>query len=283
MIRTYLKYILCVICTLALLYIGVSLSKTQEEIQLLHNQNKFIMKHLSGGIQNITPAYGTLRTRQEQLFKSLLEFDKLAQEHSIEYWLDYGTLLGAIRHNGFIPWDDDIDISMTEENLAKLQKLVDDKSYGSSLKPAINNPRQMLWYITNQFGTFDIFSHVFINRKDFDNHAKYTSFIHNFKFLFGKYVQYKILDHLDSIRQTPEINNFQDYFVVTRTTKPHGFDSIYRSNFKAIDIFPLKKHIFEGHEFPVPNNSIEVLKIRYGEGYNDLPDNFGYSHHIDSW
>lgn len=283
MIRVFLKYIFYAVCTILLSYCCFSISKIQKEIILLHNQNKFIMKHLSGGINNINPAYGTLRARQETLLQSLIEFDKLAKEHSIEYWLDYGTLLGAIRHNGFIPWDDDVDVSMTEANLIKLKQVVSNKSLGTQIKPAINNPRQMLWYITNQFGTFDIFSHVFINKKDFDNHAKYTSFIHNFKFLFGKYVQHKILDHLDSIRQIPDMTNLQEYLLVTRTTKPHGFDSIYRSNFKASDIFPLKKHLFEGYEFPVPNNASEILRIRYGEGYNDLPDNFGYSHHIDSW
>ena len=54
----------------------------------------------------------TLVQLQSVLLFMLKDFDEFCRENNIEYWLDSGSCLGCIRHNGFIPWDDDIDIGM---------------------------------------------------------------------------------------------------------------------------------------------------------------------------
>lgn len=56
----------------------------------------------------------------------LLKLDEVCKKHNLRYWLAYGTLLGAVRHNGFVPWDDDIDVCMLREDYEKLLTLQDE-------------------------------------------------------------------------------------------------------------------------------------------------------------
>lgn len=63
--------------------------------------------------------------RQETIFNLLQEFDEISKKYGIDYFIAAGTALGAIRHRGFLPWDDDMDIYLTRDNWNKLKDLVE--------------------------------------------------------------------------------------------------------------------------------------------------------------
>lgn len=66
-----------------------------------------------------------LKEMQACQLRILLEFQKVCKMNDIRFYLAFGTCLGAVRHHGFIPWDDDIDLFMRIEDFNKLQEIQD--------------------------------------------------------------------------------------------------------------------------------------------------------------
>ena len=69
-----------------------------------------------------------LKKLKEEEMRILDYFDDFCEKNKLDYQLSYGTLLGAIRHKGFIPWDDDIDVHMNPEDYLRFLKIIKDES-----------------------------------------------------------------------------------------------------------------------------------------------------------
>ena len=76
--------------------------------------------------QKQLPAYDLKAVHQANL-RILKEIDRICRSHGIRYFADSGTLLGAVRHKGFIPWDDDADVAFTRENYEAFARVVRDE------------------------------------------------------------------------------------------------------------------------------------------------------------
>ena len=100
----------------------------------------------------------------------LLKFDAICTKHNLRYFLGYGTLIGAVRHQGFIPWDDDIDVVMPRPDYEKLNQLIgnqnidnrycllnsETKDYIYSFSKFVDLRTQMVekWMISNVLGVY---------------------------------------------------------------------------------------------------------------------------------
>ena len=70
----------------------------------------------------------TLQKIQKEELEILLYFDRFCRDNCLKYSLAYGTLIGAARHKGFIPWDDDIDVFMPRNDFEKLKQKFNSKT-----------------------------------------------------------------------------------------------------------------------------------------------------------
>lgn len=71
----------------------------------------------------------TIDEYKKVLLDVLIQVDQICEEHNLSYAIAYGTLLGAVRHHGYIPWDDDVDIIMPRDDYDALAHILNTGNY----------------------------------------------------------------------------------------------------------------------------------------------------------
>lgn len=107
----------------------------------------------------------------------LAEVEKVCKKHKIQYFADWGTLLGAVRHSGFVPWDDDLDICMKREDYLKFIEIAPRE---------LPSEYRLLNFHTACDGEYmwQFISRV-INRKDICFDEKHLDKFHGFPYMVG--------------------------------------------------------------------------------------------------
>lgn len=245
---------------------------------------------------------GVLRDIQV-LYVELLRFiDNVCNKYEINYWIDYGTLLGAVRHGGFIPWDDDIDISVMREDYEKLIEVLpieiknqpeferncgltllldNHENYFKGFKSVYDvnvgdNDLSDSKFCFLQICLLKPFIKIDIFPKDYVEDDKIDFFLKNYAFQSYKFN--------DKIKNGTNENTFFDELDIEKgkigqvNTKTNycgnalEFIIIEKPTiYRVDDVFPLSTIKFDDYYFKCPNNTHECLKSLYGPNYMKIP------------
>lgn len=244
--------------------------------------------------ERFNPEGSLLRRQQNRMTEMLLVLDDICRRHNIQYWLCAGTLLGVVRHGGYIPWDDDLDVEMMRPDYERLLKILSNE-LPDNLQ--LQTPDTDSGYFYAYAKLRDRRSHLEeTNRYDriFDMQGIYIDI-----FPMERIPQclrwvscrtlgrcYKVLKRTDlsdeeARRRVRRIYRLNEKFVFpllraisrllpTRKIR-YSFGIPYDDVRLDSYMFPLKQQEFEGHPFPVPHDCDAYLKGKFGD-YMRLPD-----------
>lgn len=249
-----------------------------------------------------------LRQAQLVMLRMFKIIDHICRQHGLHYWMCSGTLLGAVRHNGFIPWDDDLDICMIREDyerfleIAKkelpddlfLQTRENDPNYDYLPLPCKIRDKKSLIIsngIEKKHYNMGIFIDIFpADRYHSDPYqfkkekCKKNYFFYLCKALDAELdkqhsLKKRIVSYfkpLFSLLAKHYLEMAKGYIDKNRSLDNHcyighGFDTPWRRYFSYDEIFPLKEYVFEAHSFFGPNDANAYLTQLYGENYMTPP------------
>ncbi len=228
-----------------------------------------------------------LRNAQMQMLKVLTVVDEVCRKHDIPYWLEGGTLLGAVRHGGFIPWDDDIDIALMRDDYKKLIFI---------LKKELQEEYTLHSDLLDKNFKYK-FSSVSLSKKDSilkDFHIGIDIFPHEYMISsfvkqFGEIIyrpavkgrkniyNSKILNLIGSIMFPLSsllikfLRLINKRFATNKIITSFGVRFFYNAVDLIEDTLPCKPIMFEGKEFLGPINPHNHLVAHFGQDYMTIP------------
>ena len=242
--------------------------------------------------RKFNPEGSVLRRQQHRMLEILLEVDRICKKHNIRYWLSSGTLIGAVRHKGFIPWDDDLDIEMLLPDYERLMRVLPDELPSTmALQSQDTDPNYFFFYAKvrdrrshleegNRYDRVWKEQGIYIDIFPF---YKQPLWIHMLSEKLQGHV-YKIMNRMgDSnremwkVRAITRFNRYVSYPVLrllcrmSKARETYGPGIPYHDPRHMEDTFPLTTTEFEGFQMPIPGNVHAALTLKYGD-YMRMPD-----------
>lgn len=255
---------------------------------------------------NKATAMGPEIMRRVQLIEleMLREFDRICRKHDLKYTLCFGTLIGAVRHGGFIPWDDDVDICMLYEDYMKFMELAPsemdtekfflrtqetDKDCNLSF---MQIKRNNTVYCRDKRQTFDTHLGVFIDIFPLFNGSNFR-ILHYIQYRICKFYKTVIWSHMGAVGEKrtlyrkyymllSKMSNKKAYkkyikwaTIFKKQTDKLAFLSVAKSPYntaftKRQNSENICELTFEGYKFFAPQNYEAVLESRYAD-YKSYP------------
>lgn len=256
-------------------------------------------------------ATGNIRKSQLILSKLLKLVCDTCEMNNLSYWLDFGTLLGAVRHNGFIPWDDDIDLGMMRKDAERLYSILEKDDRVNVRRVFLNYDGNgiirvfQVRVIEAEFeadllgstlSSVDIFEYDFCESFSLENWFYFMDekkifvrqseniikvglpfvFDSNTQQILGREYEKKYLD----IRKRLKITLERAPYIV------FGFNNFYYKNycdahmFSEDKIFPLKRLSFEGIDLCVPNKYMDYISNMYEDIFSLPTDMLSHQHTV---
>lgn len=234
---------------------------------------------LSTDITKLPKADGKLREHQLKVYELLSIVDELCRKNNLKYWLDGGSLLGAVRHRGFVPWDNDADLCMVRQDYYKLLPLLkeyfkDSEEYMVREKAIIGHSYQIrIMKKKKRSLGIDIFPVGTYSKGNLTNEErkKITAEIRKTRNIFDKEVRHNEKT-IEEIRE--EIAQREKKYILHNETplknEPAlyaGIDFEWGARYQIWNwdtIFPLQEIQFEDKYFYCPNDFDTYLKDLYG-------------------
>ena len=236
------------------------LSRTNEETQKLKNP--------------VTNSKKINLSMKEVLLDLMLEFDKVCKQYDLKYVLDSGTLLGAIRHNGFIPWDDDVDVAMLPEDYEKLMEIGPSAFKGKYFfQNEFTDPGSLRYHCQLRNSNTTGFL-----KGDYARRVKFNSGI--FIDIFPLSIlpndtasRQKVFNKCSQLLDQRNHEAYKKFYEYTNTLREGDFCAPLWAKFLFKRVMPVKSflnpvmHEFDAFSFPVPSEPEKILDIQYGKDW----------------